>query len=188
MNSPIEMLGLAVQPPTQAKSNAVLYPPIVARLSSETSIFDELSQIWAVVSLTSVSGEILRDKLGGKVADSAHPISETLPNSSEGDMRDRAYFYFPDLVIHEPGRYRVRVTLIKMSYNHASAPEGEVRFDESVDSHSIAVGEEEASTPSRLSKLSTSEQYSHANITASRERAFLRVLKDDGQDVPSPPS
>jgi hypothetical protein len=87
-----------------------LYPPVVARLSSEASIFDELSQIWAVASLISPSGEVLHQQLGGKVADSAHPIAETVNGSSQGAVRDRAYFYFPDLVIPEPGLYRIRVT------------------------------------------------------------------------------
>jgi hypothetical protein len=149
------MFGLAVQPPARAKPSVALYPPIVARLSSETSIFEELSQIWAFASLISPSGDILHEKLEGKLADSAHPIAENVHSSSEGGMKDRAYFYFPDLLIHEPGWYCVRVTLMRMSHNHDSAPQGDVRFDEYVDSHSIVV-EDGASNPSRPSKWSTS--------------------------------
>lgn len=145
------MFGLAVQPPARARPNVALYPPIVARLSSQTSIFEELSQIWAVTSLISPSGEVLHEQLGGKVADSAHPITENMNGSAQGGLQDRAYFYFPDLVIPEPGRYRIRVTLMRMSYSYESAPEGDVRFDEYVDSHSILV-EEGASNPSRPSK------------------------------------
>ena len=152
------MFGLAVQPPAQAKPSVALYPPIVARLSSETSIFQELSQIWAVASLISPSGEILHEKLAGRVADSAHPIAENVHSRSEGGMKDRAYFYFPDLVIHKPGQYCVRVTLMRMSYSHDSAPQGDVRFDEYVDSHSIMV-EDGASNPSRPSKYSTPCDY-----------------------------
>ena len=145
------MFGLAVQPPAQAKPSVALYPPIVARLSSETSIFQELSQIWAVASLISPSGEILHEKLAGRVADSAHPIAENVHSSNEWGMKDRAYFYFPDLVIHEPGRYCVRVALMRMSYTHESAPQGDVQMVECVDSHSIMV-EDGASNPSRPSK------------------------------------
>ena len=148
------MFGLAVQPPARAKPGVALYPPTVARLSSETSIFEELSQIWAVASLISSSGEVLHEQLEGKVADSAHPIAETV-NSSQGGVKDRAYFYFPDLVISEPGRYRIRVTVMKMSYSCESSPEGYVQFDEYVDSHSIVV-DEGASYFSRPSR-STSE-------------------------------
>jgi len=166
------MFGLAVQPPARAKPSAALYPPIVARLSSETSIFEDLSQIWAVASLISPSREVLHEQLGGKVADSAHPMAENMTGSGQGGLKDRAYFYFPDLVIPEPGRYRIRVTLMRMSYSYESSPEGDAWFDEYVDSHSILV-EEGASNPSR---------------PTSRERAFLSILKDDGQDVPSPPN
>ena len=133
------MLTLAVQPPTQTRPGVALYPPIVACLSSHTSIFEELSHIWAVASLISSSGEILYEKLEGKVADSAHPIAESGHGSQQEDMRDRAYFYFPDLVIQTPGRYHVRVTLMRVSYSSDSSPEGEVRYDDSVDTHSILV-------------------------------------------------
>jgi len=142
------MFGLAVQPPQQTKPNVALYPPIVARLSSDTSIFEELSQIWAVASLVSPSGEVLYEKLGGRVADSAHPITE---NGQRETMQDRAYFYFPDLVIQSPGRYRIRVTLMSVSYSYDSSPEGDVRCDEYVDTRSIVV-EEGVSNHSRPSK------------------------------------
>jgi hypothetical protein len=145
------MLELAVQPPTQTKPGVALYPPIVARLTSDASMFEELSQIWAVASLITPSGEVLYEQLGGKVADSAHPIADSAHSNGQGGARDRAYFYFPDLVIHEPGRYRVRVTLMRMSHSYETSPEGDVRFDEYVDSRSIAV-EEGGSNYSRPSE------------------------------------
>ena len=145
------MFGLAVQPPARTRPRVALYPPVVARLSSQTSIFEELSQIWAFASLISPSGEVLREQLEGKVADSAHPIAENRNGSGQGALPDRAYFYFPDLVIPEPGQYCIRVTLMRMSYSYMSASEGDVRPDEFVDSHSILV-EEGASNPPRPSK------------------------------------
>ena len=135
------MFALAVQPPAQTKPGVTLYPPIVARLSSDTNIFEELSQIWAVASLISPSGEVLHEKLEGKVADSAHPMADSGLGSAQGGVKDRAYFYFPDLVIQTPGRYRVRVILMRMSYSLESSPEGDVRYDEYVDTHSILVDE-----------------------------------------------
>lgn len=181
------MFALAVQPPAQTKSGATLYPPIVARLSSDTNIFEELSQIWAVVSLISLSGEVLHETLEGKVADSAHPMAESGHGSAPGGMKDRAYFYFPDLVIRTPGRYRVRVTLMRMSYSSESSPEGDVRYDEYIDTHSILV-DEGVSNQSRPSECHIMcEGYRTVLTTAgSRERRFLRILKEDGQDVPSP--
>ena len=134
-----KMLGIAVQPPTQNKPGVALYPPIVARLASNTSIFEELSQIWAVASLVTPSGEVFNEQLSGKVADSAHPIADSAHGNGHCGAKDRAYFYFPDLVIHEPGRYCVRVTLMRMSHSYETSPEGNVQFDEYIDSRSIIV-------------------------------------------------
>ncbi|TVY82031.1 hypothetical protein LSUE1_G004056 [Lachnellula suecica] len=162
------MLDLAIQPPAQARPGVALYPPLTARLSSESNIFGELSQIWAGVTLVHHSGEVLYQQLSGKVADSAHPLPEA-GGSSSSAARDRAYFYFPDLVIHEPGQYTIRVTLMQMDYSCDTAPDGVVTVREYVDSRSISI---DANAPNR----------SRPN---SRERAFLRVLRDDGQQIPS---
>jgi Velvet factor len=152
------MLRLAIQPPQQASPGAPLYPPLAARLSSDTSIFSELSQIWAVATLIHYSGEVLHDQLGGRVADSAHPLPDgghgTSSSTSSSSDRDRAYFYFPDLVIHEPGRYRVRVSLMQMDYSPDGSTEGVVRVLESVDSRSITV-EDGAVNHSRPSKYTS---------------------------------
>ncbi len=149
------MLGLAVQPPSRTRPGVALYPPLAARISSETSAYEELSQTWAVATLLHTSGEILDDQLGGRVADSAHPLPEsthTSSSSSSSAKKDRAYFYFPDLVINEPGRYRVRVSLMQMDYSCDEAPEGVVRVREYVDSRSITV-EERSDISSRPSEL-----------------------------------
>ncbi|TVY93085.1 hypothetical protein LAWI1_G002396 [Lachnellula willkommii] len=164
-----KMLDLAIQPPAQARPGVALYPPLTARLSSEYNIFEELSQVWAAVTLVHHSGEVLYQQLSGKVADSAHPLPEGGGSGSSSAARDRAYFYFPDLVIHEPGQYRVRVTLMQMDYSCDAAPDGVVTVREYVDSRSISI---ENNAPNR----------SRPN---SRERAFLRVLRDDGQQIPS---
>jgi hypothetical protein len=180
------MLRLAVQPPPHANPGVPLYPPLVARLSSERSIYAELSQIWAAVTLIHYSGDVSHDQLGGSVADSAHPLPEGGPgtNDARGE-RDRAYFYFPGLVINEPGRYRIRVSLMRMDYPPDGLTEGVVRVLETADSRSIAVddGNVNYSRPSKQPQLCVVQVLT---IPDSRERAFLRVLKDDGQDIPSP--
>ena len=144
------MLRVAVQPPPHAHPNQPLYPPLVARLSSETTIFSELSQIWAVATLVHYSGEVLHDQLGGRVVDSAHPLPEGGTNSTSPEI-DRAYFYFSDLVISEPGRYRVRVSLMQMDYSPDGSTESTVRVLETADSRSIIV-DDGALTHSRPSK------------------------------------
>ena len=135
------MLGLAVQPPAQARAGVALYPPLVAQLSSETGIFGEFSQIWAVATLLYDSGEVLSDQLIGKVVDSAHLMPEiTHSNGSSSDNpadQGRAYFSFPNLVIREPGRYRVRISLMQMDDSCESAPY--VRVCEYIDSRIIVV-------------------------------------------------
>lgn len=146
------MLRLATEPPPHANPGVPLYPPLVARLSSETSIFTELSQTWAVATLIHYSGEVLHDKLHGTVADSAHPLPECgLGTNGVSPERDRAYFYFPGLAINEPGRYRIRVSLMWMDYSPDWSTNGVVRVLETVDSRSITVdrGAINHSRPSR---------------------------------------
>jgi len=133
------MLGLAVQPPSRTRPGIPLYPPIAVRLSSDTSLFEELSHQWAVVTLVRSSGEILRDKLSGKLADSAHPLPSSRLGRSVLSHRDRAYFYFPDLRISEPGRYKIRVSLMRMDFSTSASTEGEATVCDEVDSRSIIV-------------------------------------------------
>ena len=140
------MLRLAIEPPQYARPGVPLWPPVSCGLSSRTSIYSELAQTWAVATLVHYSGEVLYDQLGGKVADSAHPLPESGHHSSSSSSnhsasRDRAYFFFPDLVINEPGRYRIRVSLMQMDYSIEGQPEGVVRVLESIDSRSVTVEE-----------------------------------------------
>ena len=146
------MFEVAVEPPQMTKPGVALCPPVVARLSSDRVLFEELSEIWAVASLVSSSGEVLYEQLGGKIADSAHPIGNTGNGRQEELMKDRAYFYFPDLVINTPGRYRIRVTLMRVSYTPESTAEGDVQYDEYVDTHSVTI-EEGATNHSRPSEF-----------------------------------
>jgi hypothetical protein len=143
------MLGLAIQPSSRVRPGVAL--PVAARLATDVDIYEELAHIWAVVTLIHKdSGETLYDQLGGRVADSAHPLPDN-GRSGGSAVKDRAYFYFPDLVIHEPGRYRIRVTLMQMDYSCNASPNGIVIVKEYADSHSIVV-EEGASGSARPSK------------------------------------
>jgi len=136
------MLDLSVQPPAQTRPGVVLFPPVAARLSSQASLYDELSQIYAYASLVHENGEPLDDQLSGKAVDSAHPMPGSGRHSSSSrNARDQAYFYFPDLVIHYPGRYRIRITLMRMEYSYESSETCSVVQDY-VDSRSIIVDEQ----------------------------------------------
>jgi len=181
------MLGLAVQPPAGTRPGTTLYPPLAVKLSSEHSLFDELSDQWAVVTLVRSSGEVLHNKLSGRLTDSAHPLPTYGTDSSVIRRRDRAYFYFPDLKIDEPGRYKIRVSLMKMEYSKSAPPEGQARVCEEVDSRSILVEEMQPSHMSPRKCLGIMGiGISLLTTLGSPERAFLRVLAEDGQHVPAP--
>ena len=76
-----------------------LEPPIVAQL---ICTFADLPQVWAIATLLSHTGEVLLDKLEGKIAEFAHP--------------DTVEFRFTQLVINDPGKYRIRITLMQMDF------------------------------------------------------------------------
>ncbi|KAA8572146.1 hypothetical protein MFRU_018g01410 [Monilinia fructicola] len=161
------MLSIAVQPPARARPGAILYPPLVVQLSSEHDLYEHLAGYWTCITLIHYStGQVIYDQMDGKAADSAHPIAQT---RSRG-VRDQAYFFFPDVAIHATGRYRLRISLMRMDYSPESGPDGAVVCDEQVDTRSITVEE-------------SGPNYSRPN---SQERAFIRMLRDDGQDVPTP--
>lgn len=147
------MLGIAVQPPRRARLGVALYPPVVATLSSEVDIFDELSCVWAVATLIQYTGDVVENQLGGRLSDSAHPMPRRAPGyrSTRGGQRERAYFCFPDLAIYQPGEYWIRVTVMRM--DNTSSSDGSVVIEEQIDCQSVIV---EDSDPhrARLSEFS----------------------------------
>jgi hypothetical protein len=165
-----------------------MYPPVAARLRSNTSMYDELSQIWALATLVGQNGQVVGVQLSGRTADSAHPINCNSSSHSNGrsSPRDQAYFYFPDLAINTPGQYRIRITLMRMSDDYESpGGEGVAVAEAYVDSRSIVV-EEGDIHPARPSELLEEFRRVLLMRKGSREREFLRLLRHDGQDVPSP--
>jgi hypothetical protein len=137
------MLDLAVQPPEYAQTGSTLFPPVAARLRSNINRYDELSQMWALATLVDLDGQVVSEQLSGRTADSAHPMIHSNHGHGSNDRsvgRDQAYFYFPDLAIHTPGRYRIRVTLMRMDYSYGlSDGEGVAVAEDYIDSRSIAI-------------------------------------------------
>jgi hypothetical protein len=182
-------LVVAVQPPPNARAGMTLYPPVAARLQSATNLFDQLGGYWAVATLVHYSGETLHDRLGGRVSDSAHPMPASMHGSSSSSSHsnsgeDRAYFYFPGLVIPEAGRYCIRISLLQMDYSSEDAPEGVVIVRAYADTDWIDVGDSPVSE-TRPSKLLYCYRGQADQRIGSRERHFLRKLKDDGQRIPT---
>jgi hypothetical protein len=115
-------------------------------------MYDRLSQFWVIATLLDHTGETIVEPLAGRVTDSAHPMPSTNQQPRNGNgSRDQAYFYFPDLAIPYPGRYRIRLTLMRMDYSYETLQNMAV-VEDYVDSHSIIV-EESAVNHSRPSKL-----------------------------------
>ena len=129
-NCTVIALSLSAQPPGRARPGVALEPPVVARL---TSTLADITQVWAVATLLSQTGEVLLDKLEGKIAEFAHP--------------DTVEFRFTHLVINDPGEYRIKIMLMQMDFScgfanicesiesdsfliDAAAPGGGIRVDE----------------------------------------------------------
>jgi hypothetical protein len=163
------LLEISTQP-APIVAPGVRLPGFTADISTHVDVFEDLTRLWVIASLVdrdgktddAVSDESLSKRLSGTRVDSAHPIPEnvygcsTLPGPDytgawynfpdPNPIRKRAYFHFHDLVIKQPGHYRIRVTLFQVDYSSsASAPEGEVIVRDSVDSSVISVEENEPS-------------------------------------------
>ncbi|KFY32173.1 hypothetical protein V493_00448 [Pseudogymnoascus sp. VKM F-4281 (FW-2241)] len=115
-------LSLSTQPPGRTRPGLALEPPIVAQL---TCTFADLPQVWAVASLLSHIGEVLLDKLEGKFVECAHP--------------DTGEFRFSQLAINDPGKYRIRITLMQMDFSNGSHPDGVANVCEYIESDRILV-------------------------------------------------
>lgn len=118
-------MELQSAPPRRARIGVKLYPPIAVSLSSESDTYDELSHIWASVSLVNSHTGLPEEyvTLRGNKVDSAHPFTHNTPSgssssSTSGSGNERAYFYFHDLEIPQLGRYRIRVSLMKIDYTN----------------------------------------------------------------------
>ncbi|KAK5388379.1 hypothetical protein LTR20_004625 [Exophiala xenobiotica] len=124
-------MELAVAPPPKIAAGVILEIPIVVTFSAATSpedgkqetqdgkepiVLGDLSGVWAFVSLTTPDMEQSlapprTDLLRGRTADSIHPINE----EQDGERPTLAYATFSDIVISEPGQYRLKVNIIDMN-------------------------------------------------------------------------
>ena len=112
-------MKIVVEPPNRARPGHVLCPPLVMSLEQGTGHGSgtvppcDPSLLWAVVSVVSEDDTTplappRPDLLLGTPVDSVHSL---MPNSH---AREVGFVSFPDLAIREPGRYRLRISLICM--------------------------------------------------------------------------
>ncbi|KAK5198437.1 hypothetical protein LTR99_007312 [Exophiala xenobiotica] len=133
-------MELAVAPPPKIAAGVILEIPIVVTFSAATSpedgkqetqdgkepiVLGDLSGVWAFVSLTTPDMEQSlapprTDLLRGRTADSIHPINE----EQDGERPTLAYATFSDIVISEPGQYRLKVNIIDMNSAFLGESEG----------------------------------------------------------------
>ncbi|MCJ1437282.1 hypothetical protein MMC27_006668 [Xylographa pallens] len=114
------IMRIVIEPPHQARPGEVLTPPLVMSLGNEPGPDSPEQErvdptlLWAVVSVVSEDNITplappRTDLLIGTIADSVHPLT---PPDHEGQI---GFVAFPNLVIREPGRYRLKISLIKMN-------------------------------------------------------------------------
>ncbi len=105
-------MELIAEPPAEVELGVIL-PPIVARLRPRQGIdgAPEFHQIMAWIILTTENGDDLpypdqTDMLrGNSIASVSH---------QETEDEDTGYIRFEDLTIQHPGRYRLRICLVRM--------------------------------------------------------------------------
>ncbi|MCJ1283504.1 hypothetical protein MMC26_002834 [Xylographa opegraphella] len=113
-------MRIIIEPPLRARPGEVLTPPLVMSLENDSGTNSPAREpvdpalLWAVVSVVSEDDRTplappRTDLLRGTIADSVHPLT---PPDHAGQI---GLVAFPNLIIREPGRYRLRVSLIKMN-------------------------------------------------------------------------
>ena len=100
-------LTMLVQPPSQVSPGTPFDPPLVVRvdLVSEPSLLFVFLTIWAEDGTTSLPPSLL-------VGSTAQSINRHEPTIEDGRF---GYASFPDIAIHQPGRYRIRAQLFRMN-------------------------------------------------------------------------
>ncbi|KAI9766041.1 MAG: hypothetical protein M1839_005032 [Geoglossum umbratile] len=110
-------MSIVVQPPLEAQPNVKLFPPFILRLrirdkstSEAIPAEEQLSRLWAIVSAvdednrntSSSSPAFVSNR---RLCDSPHPLHDSDISS---------LLIFQDVAFREPGKYRIRATLMRM--------------------------------------------------------------------------
>ena len=118
-------MELALSPPEFVAAGIPLEPPVVVtfttsetekRRSSEARRLDDVTGVWAFVSLMSADqsqslAPPRTDLLLGRTTDSIHPVYQR----QDGEAQTIGYATFTDLAVSEPGRYCFRINLVDMN-------------------------------------------------------------------------
>ncbi|KAF1941371.1 hypothetical protein EJ02DRAFT_204185 [Clathrospora elynae] len=130
-------MDIVVQPPRTARVGQTMPGSVVVRLRTTNADPDDavsdstnLVAVAALVpgpnSTTSTDPNVLNALLLGRRFDSIHPFADDEADGSIASMEMAdpygvGYMRFPELVIRQPGTYRIRITLLRIR-NSASDP------------------------------------------------------------------
>ncbi|KAI9799937.1 MAG: hypothetical protein M1825_004308 [Sarcosagium campestre] len=132
------IMKILTEPPEETTAGSVLRPPFAIELRMSQTVDTHVDPtvdrqlLWGFVALMIDDGDdpaevaSKLELLGGTLVDSPHQTSENDQRLYGGDAIDGfpaplppefrgTYLMFPDLRIREPGTYRIRVTLMKIS-------------------------------------------------------------------------
>lgn len=113
------VMNVVVEPPSEIRPGDLLHPPIVIKLKNRGggSADDEFDidngSLWAQASVVSEDGMVALappqpNLISGTLVDSIRPATP------EEESQELGYLTFPNLAIHQTGKFRIRISLIKM--------------------------------------------------------------------------
>lgn len=113
------IMNVIVEPPSEIRPGDLLHPPIVIKLENRSGrlvnneIDIEDGSLWAQASVVSEDGMVALappqpNLISGTLVDSIRPATP------KDESQELGYLTFPDLAIHQTGKFRIRISLIKM--------------------------------------------------------------------------
>ncbi|KAH7162219.1 hypothetical protein B0J13DRAFT_3728 [Dactylonectria estremocensis] len=99
-------VSIAVQPPQAAQAGQVLYPPVIAKMTTRSS--HERHYYFSMAVLLDYNGTVIEGGLAGNAVSTG-----VLAGS-------HVVFVFPDLSIVTPGEYNIRLDVYKVAYEDPS--------------------------------------------------------------------
>ncbi|PKS10381.1 hypothetical protein jhhlp_002132 [Lomentospora prolificans] len=158
------MFSIAVQPPAQARANAKLYPPVIAKGRPAGTTEIDAPYLFATAVLRDADGNLSLDRLRGTLSATGLCLEETRSSSGTGQP---VAFMFPDLSVAYEGSYSIRVDVYYVDYQDG---QGAVLVDQ---------------VETRMFDISDLDVPSQR--PSSEERSIIRKLRDQGHPVPSSP-
>ena len=127
-----------MEPPAQARPGSILDPPMIIRLrkmptQAGQESAEDPSLLFAFMSLTAEDGSTSlapprNDLLTGTLSDSIHSLQQDLyPDDTE-----LGFASFPEVVINDPGSYRLKISIMKMDTSAGSRFQGAVNLQTSL--------------------------------------------------------